>query len=187
MKKEITTLDDFVKNNNHLLSAMAVLAALFAFVGKYPINWLNSILSFLFIGGIIIILYEINSKMPKEKERSLRLTLFQPVILVGMWTTIIYWLLLYRTFWNTFLWFPLWLVLIFSFHSTIKEFLETIKFIRERIRIRFNLKISANFDLDKKILNSKIYKIIIIFTAFFIAAYFSIPLNMLLNIIKTIP
>jgi len=184
-RKEIT-LKEFIDTNSHLLSAMAALTALFAFVGKLPISWLNSILSFLFIGGIVIVLIEINSNTPKEKERSWRLDLFHLVLLLGMWGTIAYWLLLYRTFWNMFLWVPLWVLLTFSYYSTTKEMVENLRFLAGLPRIKKILELP----IAKKILNAincilkpfiKAYKLIIILFSLISAIYFSIPINLILT------
>lgn len=122
-KIEKKTLRKFIDDNSSLFSVMAVLAAIFAFISKLPISWLNNIFSFVILAGITIIWFEIRSDLPKEKEMSERLFLFRYVVNLLILGTIFYWVVLYRTFWNIFLFFPLFLWLVFFIHSNIKAFL----------------------------------------------------------------
>lgn len=102
---------------------MAVLMALATFSTNLPIHWLGSTLSFLSIAGVVTVWFELNSQIPKKT--SLRLFLFRYVLLWGLTGLVIYWLLAYRAFWNAFLFVPFFIVILFAFFSTMKQFTDT--------------------------------------------------------------
>jgi hypothetical protein len=177
-------LREFINDNSSLFSVMAVLAAIFAFISKLPISWLNNIFSFVILAGITIIWLEIKSDIPRESGMSGRLFWFSYVVNLLILGTIFYWVVLYRDFWNIFLSLPLFLWLAYFIHSNVKTFLQVIKSFGEIpfIKKQLETKIIKNI-LDK--LNDrtliKIVKIIYLIFLFFYSIALSFPLAKLIN------
>lgn len=102
------SLKEFIEENQALLSALAVLATLTAFITKLSIEWLAIGLSFVFIIGMIIVWHEINSRFPIKI--SFKLLTFRYVLLLGFSGLILYSLLEFRQIWNAFLFIPLFML-----------------------------------------------------------------------------
>ncbi len=170
------SLKKFIEENHILLSALAVFAALSAFLSRLTINWLNGVLSFVFIGGLIIIFFEIRSRFPKDNEMSLRLFLFRYVIVLGLGGVLLYWLLAFRTFWNVFLAIPLFFLFVFLINSFFKPIAE-IGFLIKIIGIGQKKNAFQRFI-------GIMYLIFLILTSFVIAILFTPPLNIIFDIIK---
>lgn len=172
------TLKEFIGENSVLFSALAVFVAIFALMGKLSINWLNSALSFIFLGGMIIILHEIQSYFPKDKNgMSVRLILFNYVILLSLWGILLYWLLAFRTFWNVFLAIPIFILLVIGMTNS------TIKLLARK---SFFVKI---FGIGQKknvwqVAADVIYCLVIIFLSFIYAGIFTPIINIILNATK---
>lgn len=98
------SLEDFINDNDKLLSVLGVFVAVVALtVGS--INWALNAVAFVSIGGIILLGYTILAKIDK-KSHSLQLQLFRYIILWGGTAFIIYWVSEFRLVWNLVLWIP---------------------------------------------------------------------------------
>src|SRR5690349_4883314 len=108
-KVEITsqgqTLSNFIGQHDKLLSAMAVLSGLVAFSKEFTPEWLGATIAFFFIGGLVLVAWELKGRFPQQMTWDL--FLFRYVILWGMGGIITYWLYAYRIFWDIALWAPL--------------------------------------------------------------------------------
>jgi len=110
------TLKQFIDSNHNLLSALAIMAAVLAFISSMSIKWIGVALSFLLVGGMIFIWLELKQQMPEKKHW--RLFLFHYVILWGLVAFILYWLLEYLVFWNEFIGVPIFFLVLFWFANT---------------------------------------------------------------------
>jgi len=175
---ERISLKEFIKENNALLSALAVFVAISAFLSRLPINWLNSALSFILFGGIVVILYEIQSYFPKDQNKmSLRLFLFNYVIIFGLWGILLYWLLTFRTFWKVFLFFPLFFLFVLMANSTFKPLTGINLFVKI-----FGIGQKKN---TFQLILRDIYWIAIVLLSLIYASIFTPVLNIILDFIKS--
>ena len=95
------SLEDFIIKHQALLSALGVFTAVVALTAGSK-NLALDLVSFVSIGGVVIIGWEIFSKL--EKNLSPRLWLFRYVLLWGGAGLILYWLYEFRPLWDMSLW-----------------------------------------------------------------------------------
>lgn len=194
-EKKIISLKQFIEDNHILLSALAVFSSLSALLSRLSINWLNTFFSFISIAGMIIIWFEVQSRLPKEKEMSIRLLLFRYVLIFGLYGLMFYWLLAFRDLWKTFLFIPLFFLFISMLNSQFKLLsqilFQVINQINDLSRFKqtklfkkiLEIKNDNNFKILLKILKVT-YLIIIIFISFNYAILLSPPINAILDLIK---
>src|SRR5580698_9303665 len=121
------SLHDFIEQNQSLLSAMAVLVAIATFVANLPVHCLGSVRLFLSIAGVVTIWVELYMRFPTTG--SIRLVLFKNILSVSLMGFILYWFLAFGTFWNIFLFVPLFCSLLYM-SLTILTQLMAIPFIK---------------------------------------------------------
>jgi len=197
-EKKLVSLEKFIKDNNVLLSALAVFASLTALLSKLSISWLSTFLSFLSIGGLILIWLEIRSKIPKDNI-SIRLLFFRYVLLWGLGGIGLYWLLAFRDIWKVGLFVPLFFLFLYMFFSPFKLLgqilTQVINWLNSLPKIRNNKIFKKVFGFINtnglkaflKILKIA-YFIVVICLSFSYAVLLSPPINTLLDSIKnTIP
>lgn len=168
------TLKQFIENNQSLLSALAVFAAITTLSGNLNIQWLNILFSFIIIAGMIIIWLEVNTQFP-EKVSS-KLFLFHYILLWGLGALVFYWLLEFRTIWHIFLFIPLTIIFLYEILLTLNPL------------TKFKI-VQRIFGIGKqKNWFQKIFKFIIMLVivciSFFLAISSSTPLNLLLDAAK---
>lgn len=101
------SLEEFIRNNEQLLTAFGVFGALVALSKNIPGELSSFILSFAFVAGLILIWFELWYKLPKQDRMAPRLVLFRLVLLSTGTGLLFYWLIQFRTFWNAFLFLPI--------------------------------------------------------------------------------
>lgn len=101
------SLEEFIKQNEQLLSALGIFAALIVLSRSLNSSLTASLLSFVFVAGLIIIWFDVWSKLPEEKRMTFRLFLFRYVLLWSGIGLVLNWLLEFRIFWNAVLWIPI--------------------------------------------------------------------------------
>lgn len=122
------TLSSFIEQNDKLLSALAVFSGLVAFSKEFTPQWLGASIAFFFLGGLVLVAWELRGKFPQQVTWSL--FLFRYVILWGMGGIIIYWLYTYRIFWDITLWIPLTIIIYLLVSSTLLEIVLAFRFTR---------------------------------------------------------
>jgi hypothetical protein len=131
-KIEITSnglpLSAFIEQNDKLLSALAVFSGLVAFSKEFTPSWLGAAIAFCFLGGLVLVAWELRGKFPQQVTWSL--FLFRYVILWGMGGITIYWLYTYRIFWDITLWIPLTIIIYLLVTSTLLEMVLAFRFTR---------------------------------------------------------
>lgn len=120
--KNSLSLKDFIDQNHNLLSALAVLIAIASYAGSLPVQWLGSTILFLSIAGVITVWFELYKNFPKTG--TLRLVIFKNITTFGLIGITFYWFLSFPSFWNIFLFIPLFFFLYYMFHTTLKQFME---------------------------------------------------------------
>jgi hypothetical protein len=98
------SLEDFLVSNQVSLACMAVFAALLAFSGDLKPALLGGALSFILIGGLVLIWFEVWYKLPQKL--GLRLFLFRYILLWGIAIILLYWVYEYRLIWDMALFVP---------------------------------------------------------------------------------
>jgi len=193
-KKKLVSLEEFIKESHILLSALAVFATLTALLSKLSISWLSTFLSFLSIGGLILIWLEIRSKIPKENI-SIRLLLFRYVLLWGLGGIGAYWLLVFRDIWKVSLFIPLFFLFVYMFFTPLnllgQILTQVIKWLDNLKKIQNNKifkKIRAFIDAKGFKIFLKIFKItyfiFAVCVSFSYAVLLSPPINALLDLIQ---
>lgn len=168
------TLKEFIEKNHVLLSAMAIFATIAALLGNLPIRWMSILLSFIAITGVVLIWHEVNSQLP-EKMRP-KLFLFRYVLLWGLGSLVFYWLLEFREIWHVFLFIPLFVLFMY-------EIVLTLNPLKEWSIVKWVFGIDKEKNWFQKILG--IVTILAIgYTSLYLAALFSIPINLMLDAIK---
>ena len=102
------TLDGFIKNNEPILSALAVISALIVFSKDLTPSFAAGVVSFLLVGGIVLLWLEMWNKFPELVHW--RLFIFRYILLWTLIAILFSWLYEYRAFWDMFLFFPLWVI-----------------------------------------------------------------------------
>lgn len=98
------TLEAFIADNDKLLSALAVFSALVVLSDSLPSNFFRYVLTLIFLLGMILVWLELYFKLPKEQ--SMRLFLFQYILLWGATGIITYCIYKYRFISNIVLFLP---------------------------------------------------------------------------------
>jgi len=99
------SLESFIKDNEALLSALAVIAALFVFSKDLSPSYAAGTILFFLTGGIVLLWLEIWFKFPEQV--TWRLFLFRYVMLWSVIGIIYCWLYQYRAFWDIALFIPM--------------------------------------------------------------------------------
>lgn len=172
------TLEQFIKGGESLLTALAVLVALTAFVQDLKPKGLTDVLVFLIIGAIVLIWLEIWEKLPEHQEW--KLFLFRYFLLFGIAGIIIYWLYEYRLFWNIFLFIPYTIIAYYIIKNTALDVIGSSKITRKW----FGLEVENKSKFQKWMIFFG-FSIAIILAVYF-GTYFSIGTNLTLDIIKQI-
>lgn len=174
MDSNNVSLREFIEKNHILLSTTAVLVAIVAFLGTLPIKWLNYVLSFILIAGIIIVWREVQSQIPKKAKGSL--FLFRYVLLWSFGGFILYWLIEFREIWHMFLFIPIFSLSLYM----------TIDSIKPLFRFKIFSKIfgseSNKTELQKVLWG--IFVAIAVIISLNITAIFTGPLNLILDVVK---
>jgi predicted membrane metal-binding protein len=113
-----TRLKTFISDNKDTLSALALMAVLFSTMANIEIIWIRSILSFLLVGGIVLVWFELGRSLPDKMSTELRL--FKIVLLLGLAMIIFYWLIIYSPFWRLCLPFIVVIVTVYLVATLIK-------------------------------------------------------------------
>jgi hypothetical protein len=174
MDSDNVSLREFIEKNHILLSTIAVLVAIVAFLGTLPIGWLNYVLSFILIAGVIIVWREIQSQVPKKTKGSL--FLFRYVLLWSFGGFILYWLIEFREIWHMFLFVPIFLL---SFYIMIGSIKPLFKF-----KIISKIFGSENNKTELQKVLWGIFVVIAVIISLNITSVFTGPLNLLLDVIK---
>lgn len=122
-KNAAMSLEEYINLNDKLLTTLGVFIGIVALTVDSP-NWALGVVSFVSIGGVILIGYELMRKLDKNLHPSLQLWLFRYIFLWGGIAFIIYWLYKFRPAWDVMLWLPAMLV-IFAF--IVETFLPVIR------------------------------------------------------------
>ncbi len=174
MDKDGMTLKEFIEKNHILLSTVAVFATIVALLSNLPIRWMGTLLSFIFIAGIVIVWHEIQTQLPKKMGP--KLFLFRYVLLWGLWGFIFYWLLEFREIWHVFLFVLLFAMFLYLILSSLKPLTEW----------KFLIKVFGIGQSKTKL--QKFLRGIILFIigyfSLYAASLFSVPLNLILDAIK---
>lgn len=141
-ENKVVSLEDFIRENDVLLSSLGVFVALLVFSKQLPSQFFGFILSFLLIAGIFLIGVEIWVKFPKNpKWMSGRLFLFSYAISWGGLAFVAYWIYEYRLVWDFFLWMPI-MIAVFAFVlSTFLPIVRNFKILRKIYGIDNNPKL----------------------------------------------
>ncbi len=172
------TLKEFIRNNEVLLSSIAVVATLIFFSRDLTPHFIAELISFLLIGGMILLWLEIWSKFPEQVQW--RLFLFRYVLLWSVAGVIFSWVYEYRTFWDMFLFIPISIIIYITNSSSITQTLGVFSLTRNFFGIGIDNK-------EKTSLQKWIKGIAImfgIFLAFFLGVWFSYGINAIFDIAK---
>lgn len=107
LKKELS-LEEFIKDNDKLLSVIGIFTAVTALTASSS-NVLLIFIAFLSIAGLLLVGYEIFRKL--NKNLSPALWIFRYILLWSGIAFILYWLYEFRIIWDMILWLPLSLVI----------------------------------------------------------------------------
>ena len=174
MDSNNVSLREFIEKNHILLSTIAILVAIVAFLGTLPIKWLNYALSFILIAGIIIVWREIQSQIPKKTKGSL--FLFRYVLLWSFGGFILYWLIEFREIWHMFLFIPIFLLSFYVMLGSIDPLL--------RFKIISKIFGSRDSRSNTQSIIWGIFIVVAVIISLNIAVKFTGPLNLILDVIK---
>jgi hypothetical protein len=113
------SLRDFIDENQNLLTAIAVLVAIAAFVAGLSVQWLGKSLLFLSIAAIVTVWTELFFLFPKTG--SLRLMLFKNILSLFLLGFVTYWFLAFGAFWSIFSFLPLFVALVYMTTTILKQ------------------------------------------------------------------
>lgn len=116
------TLDQYIRDNNHILATIAVLIAITTFVTDIKIQWIADCLTCISIAAVVTVWFEATMLMPKNG--TFRLKLFRYILIAGLYGFIFYWILDYRIFWHIFLFVPVTFLLTYMFMSQLKQIIQ---------------------------------------------------------------
>ena len=176
INKDGITLETFIRDNEVLLSSMAVIATIIFFTKDLLPHFVATTISFLLIGGLILLCLEIWFKFPELV--TWRLFLFRYVLLWFIVGIIFSWLYQYRTFWNIFLFIPATITSFVAITSSIGEFISAFKITRDF----FGINSSEKTKLQKWMRSFAI--LIAIFIALYMGTGFAFGTNIFLDILK---
>jgi len=132
------TLSAYILENGHLLSALAVFSALVVLSDGLSSNLFRYLLTFLFLAGMILICLELYYKLPKEQ--SMRLFLFQYVLLWATAGIIAYCIYKYRFISNFILFLPVALLVFGLSLVSVLPIVRKIQILRELYGINYTKK-----------------------------------------------
>ncbi|MBP9836814.1 MAG: hypothetical protein KBC78_03190 [Candidatus Pacebacteria bacterium] len=112
-------LKSFISENDKLLSALTVLLAIAGFVQNLSIQWLGNALLFITIGALLTVWTELYKCFPQKG--TVRLMIFKNTISLGLIGIIFYWLIAFNTFWNYFLFIPVFLGLAYMCFTVLAQ------------------------------------------------------------------
>lgn len=170
------SLEAFITENEKLLSALAVFSALVVLSDGLPSGLFRYVLTFIFLIGMILVWFELYFKLPKEQ--SIRLFLFQYVLLWGAGGIIAYCIYKFRFISNLALFFPITLFIFGWLFGNLLPIIRRFKFLRELYGI----------DNKQKSLPHKIVRGFSIFSLFVFSLwnglYFSFGINIAFEILN---
>ena len=97
-QSQVKTLRQFIQENQHLLAALGVFAALTALANQLPIKILGQFLSFFCRAAAILIGLELYAQTPAQTAR--KLDFFKTALSVILLIITAYWLINYRSIWR---------------------------------------------------------------------------------------
>lgn len=172
------SLEEFIKQNEVLLSAFGVFAALIVLSKSLSNEWFSFFFSFVWIGGLIIVWFEIWSKLPKENKMGLRLFLFRYILLWGGIGLVVYWLFEFRYIWDVALFFPATIIIFWFLYGSLLPAVRYFRITRKLFGI----------GAEKKNSFQKVARLVACLTAFFISffcgSYLALGTNLILDAIK---
>jgi hypothetical protein len=99
---ETVSLNDFINENEKILSILGVFIAVAVFAKDLPIKSLGHMISFLSFGIIILLSLEITFSLPYS-EAEIRLKLFGNLFITSIIILSFYWLLDFREIWKSYI------------------------------------------------------------------------------------
>jgi len=167
---EKMTLEDFIIQNDKLLSVLGVFFAIVAFT-KITTNWALSLVTFASLCVLTLVWYEVLNKL--NKKITFRLLLFRYALIVLGTGIILYWVSEFRVIWDALLWIPT----TFAFFSFI--FWSLLPVVR---KFRFTRKFFG-IDSQKKTLDHKLARVAAIIIIFIASLIYAVPASFALNAI----
>jgi hypothetical protein len=168
--EKLMTLEDFLKQNEKLITTFGVFIALTMFAMSLPIKIIGAGLSFLFLTLSILIWIELWRKFP-SKEGSLSLNIFENMLALITLVIIANWLLDYRRIWHEILFLPIFGILATAISYIIKKF----NIFNQLFHTKKDEKRSWRYFLGNIIIGT------ILFFSFIIAKVSSPPINKFLD------
>ncbi len=170
------TLSAYISDNGQLLSALAVFSALVVLSDGLSSNLFRYLLTLVFLVGVILVCLELCYKLPKEQ--SVRLFLFQYVLLWATAGIIAYCIYEYRLISNVILFVPITLLVLFLSLGNIIPIVRKIYPLSELYGINYTKKTTFH-----KILRGFSFFILLIFSLFS-GIYISFGINLFFEILK---
>ena len=170
------SLEGFIKDNEALLTALAVISALIVFSKDLKPTFAGGAVSFLLVGGIVLLWHEMWQKFPEQV--TWRLFTFRYVLLWILIGIIFCWLYEYRAVWDIALFIPVTIGVYWFQTDTISQIVNIIPFTRKF----FGVGAEKKTPLQKWMRGIAI--LIGIFVAFYFGVWFSFGANTFLDILK---
>lgn len=167
------TLSAYISDNEQLLSALAVFSALIVLSDGLLSNLFRYLLTFVFHVGLILVFFELYYKLPKKQ--SMRLFLFQYVLLWGTSGIIAYCIYKYRFISNVILFLP---VALLVFGLSLGNILLIVRKLRELYGINY-----AKKTIFHKIIRGFSVFILLMFSLFS-SIYLSFGINLFFEILN---
>lgn len=174
MDKDGMSLKEFVENNHKLLSTVAIFATITTLINNLPIKWMSVALSFISIAGMVVVWHEIKTQLPEKM--SPRLFIFRYILLWGFGGLVFYWILEFREIWHYFLFAPL--SALFMYIT-----IQTLNPLTNQPVVKKIFGIGGSKTWLQKILKVVVL-LSIVFVSLYFATLFSIPLNLIFDVIK---
>jgi hypothetical protein len=168
---------NYLTKNQVALTSIAVFAGIGALASTFEIRWIGGIVSFCCLTAMIIIWYELHSRIPSNPDPTLYV--FKLTIQWGFYGLALYLLAEFRLFWKTLLFLPLALYGVYQF---VRYFKPRAKNIPWLVRI---LKIGTVKKPWQKAIADVFYVVLTISCLVF-ALWLSIPINILLDALSQI-
>lgn len=111
IEKEQTSLSDFVRENDKLISTLGVFTALTIFSANLSIKSYGYALSFAFMALSLLLWFELWARFPSSTG-SWRLSVFENILFWTVLAIMFYWLLDFRNIWHDYLWILLFALLL---------------------------------------------------------------------------
>ncbi len=172
------TLEEFITNNEVLLSSTAVMATLIFFSRDLSPHFIAELISFLLVGGIILLWLEIWFKFPEQVQW--RLFLFRYVLLWSVAGVIFSWVYEYRAIWDMCLFIPVSIIFFAVSSSSITQTLS----IFATTRNFFGIGIDNKEKTPSQKWMRRVAILLGLFLSFFMGVWFSYGINVILDITK---